>query len=173
MPKWPVNKAGFYWFSCILTWDMSIFADKRLKHNRPVIAVVHKDTQERIIIDIAVPADQNIFTKGGKVSTPSSRNKKNPQNHESESNTHPDWCTWNYLGKWEGLVCEVESTRYFWKPTVVSHPWYCPYLAGSVMSLSCRISAETWLRIPRKRTVEDHTIIIMKLCARSVFLHFV
>ena len=41
---------------------MTIFTDKRLKHNRPVTAVVHKDTQERIIIDIAVPEDQNIFT---------------------------------------------------------------------------------------------------------------
>ena len=41
---------------------MTIFTDKRLKHNRPVIAVVQKDTQESIIIDIAVPADQNILT---------------------------------------------------------------------------------------------------------------
>ena len=41
---------------------MTIFTDKRLKHNRPVIAVVHEDTQERTIINIAVPADQNILT---------------------------------------------------------------------------------------------------------------
>ena len=31
---------------------------------------------------------------------------------------------------------EIESTRYFWKCTVVSHSWYCPYLVESVMSLS-------------------------------------
>ena len=37
---------------------------------------------------------------------------------------------------------EIESTRYFWKCTVVSHSWYCPYLVESVMSLSCRIAAE-------------------------------
>ena len=41
---------------------MTIFTDKRLKHNSPVIAVVHEDTQERTIINIAVPADQNILT---------------------------------------------------------------------------------------------------------------
>jgi len=68
-------------------------------------------------------------------------------------------------GNGKGLVCKVESTRYFWKRTVVSYPWYCPYLAESVMSLSCGISAETWLRIPRKRTGEDHTTIIINLCA--------
>ena len=33
-----------------------------MKHNRSDITVVHKDTQESTIIDIAVPADQNILT---------------------------------------------------------------------------------------------------------------
>ena len=37
------------------------YIDKRLKRNRPDITVVHKDTQEWTIIDIAVPADQNIL----------------------------------------------------------------------------------------------------------------
>ena len=32
-----------------------------------------------------------------------------------------------------------------WKRTLVSHPWYCPYLVKSL------IAAETWLRIPRKK----------------------
>ena len=41
---------------------MTIFKDKRMKHNRPDKTVVHKDTQEWTIIDIAVPADQNILT---------------------------------------------------------------------------------------------------------------
>ena len=45
-----------------ITWDMTIFTDRRLKHNRPDITVVHKDTQEWTLIDIAVPADQNILT---------------------------------------------------------------------------------------------------------------
>ena len=26
-----------------ITWDMTIFRDKRMKHNRPDITVVHKD----------------------------------------------------------------------------------------------------------------------------------
>jgi len=29
------------------------------------------------------------------------------------------------------------------------------------MSLSCGIAASTWLRIPRKRTGEDHNMIII------------
>ena len=33
------------------------FTDKRLKHNRPDITVVYKDTREWTIIDIAVQAD--------------------------------------------------------------------------------------------------------------------
>ena len=43
-----------------ITWDMSIYTDKVLKHNRPDITLMHKDTQKWIFIDIAVPADQNI-----------------------------------------------------------------------------------------------------------------
>ena len=51
----------------------------------------------------------------------------------------------------------------FWKWRVVSHPWYCSYLAESVVSLSCGYFAETWLRLPSKyqRTGEDHSIIII------------
>ena len=44
-----------------ITWDMTIYTDKVLKHNRPDITLVHKDTQEWTLIDIAVPADQNII----------------------------------------------------------------------------------------------------------------
>ena len=80
----------------------------------------------------------------------------NNNNSNNNNNTHCNWCTWNYLGEWKGLVWEVESTRYFCKRTVVSHPWGCLHLAESVMSLSCGSTAETWLRIPRKRTGEDH-----------------
>ena len=43
-----------------ITWDMTFYTDKVLKHNRPDIALVHKDTQKWTLIDIAVPADQNI-----------------------------------------------------------------------------------------------------------------
>ncbi|XP_068684405.1 uncharacterized protein [Montipora foliosa] len=43
-----------------VTWDMTIYTDKGMKHNRPDITLVHKDTQKWTLIDIAVPADQNI-----------------------------------------------------------------------------------------------------------------
>ena len=43
-----------------ITWDMIIYTDKVLKHDRPDITLVHKDTQKWTLIDIAVPADQNI-----------------------------------------------------------------------------------------------------------------
>ena len=39
---------------------MTIFRDKRMKHNRPDITVVHKDKPS---VDIAVLADQNILSK--------------------------------------------------------------------------------------------------------------
>ena len=44
-----------------VTWDMTIYTDKVLKHNRPDITLVHKDTQDWTLIDIALPADQNII----------------------------------------------------------------------------------------------------------------
>jgi len=40
---------------------MTIYTDKVLKHNRPDITLVHKDTQKWTLIDIAVPADKNII----------------------------------------------------------------------------------------------------------------
>ena len=40
---------------------MTIYTDKVLKHNRADITLVHKDTQEWTLIDIAVPAEQNII----------------------------------------------------------------------------------------------------------------
>ena len=43
-----------------ITWDMTIYTDKVLKHNRPDITLMHEDTQKWTLIDIAVPADQNI-----------------------------------------------------------------------------------------------------------------
>ncbi|XP_063592583.1 uncharacterized protein LOC134769776 [Penaeus indicus] len=44
-----------------ITWDMTVYTDKRLNHNRPDITLLRKDTQEWTLIDIAVPADQNII----------------------------------------------------------------------------------------------------------------
>ena len=50
-----------------ITWDMTVFTDKKLNHNRPDITLVRKDTQEWTLIDMAVPADQNISTEEEKV----------------------------------------------------------------------------------------------------------
>ena len=44
-----------------ITWDMTIYTDKVLKHTRPDITLVHKDTQEWTHLAIAAPADQNII----------------------------------------------------------------------------------------------------------------
>ena len=43
-----------------ITWDMTMYTDKVLKHNRPDITLARRDTQKWTLIDIAVPADQNI-----------------------------------------------------------------------------------------------------------------
>ena len=39
---------------------MKIYTDKKSKHNRPDITVMQRDTKEWALIDIAVPADQNV-----------------------------------------------------------------------------------------------------------------
>ena len=44
-----------------ITWDKNVYRDKVLKHNRPDITLEYKDAQEWTLIDIAVPADQNII----------------------------------------------------------------------------------------------------------------
>ena len=43
-----------------INWDMTIYTDKVLRHNRPDITLIHKDTQKWTLLDIAVTADQNI-----------------------------------------------------------------------------------------------------------------
>ena len=45
-----------------ITWDMTVYTDKKLNHNRPDITLVRKDTQDWTLIDIAVPTDQNIIS---------------------------------------------------------------------------------------------------------------
>ena len=50
-----------------ITWDVTIYTAKMLKHNRPDITLVHKDTKKWTHIDIAVPANQIIKTEEEKV----------------------------------------------------------------------------------------------------------
>ena len=42
---------------------MTVYTAKKLNHNRPDITLIRKDTQEWTLIDIAVPADQNIVSR--------------------------------------------------------------------------------------------------------------
>ena len=44
-----------------ITWDMTVYTDKKLNHNRQDITLQRKDIHEWTLIDIAVPADQNII----------------------------------------------------------------------------------------------------------------
>ena len=44
-----------------ITRDMTIYTDKKLRHNRPDITLLQRGTKEWTLIDIAVPADQNII----------------------------------------------------------------------------------------------------------------
>ena len=55
------------WQRVSITWDITIFMDRRRKYNRPDISVVHKDTQEWTLTDTAVPGDQNILVNEQRV----------------------------------------------------------------------------------------------------------
>ena len=45
-----------------IPWDMTMFTDRRLPHNRPDICVFHKEQRKWTFIDIAVPFDVNVPT---------------------------------------------------------------------------------------------------------------
>ena len=40
-----------------ITWDMTIYTDKKLEHSRPDITVMQRNTKEWTLIDIAVSAE--------------------------------------------------------------------------------------------------------------------
>ena len=44
-----------------ITWDMTVYTDKKLNQNRLDIILIQKDTQQWTLIDIAVPVHQNII----------------------------------------------------------------------------------------------------------------
>ena len=81
-----------------------------LKQNRPDITLLHKDTQEWILIDIAVPADQNIITTDEKDLVFEIRKI---QSLESDSYTNCDWCTWKHLEKRKGLNGKLDLPDIF------------------------------------------------------------
>ena len=43
-----------------IAWDVTIYTAKVLKSYRPDITLTHEDTKKWTLIDIAVPAEQNI-----------------------------------------------------------------------------------------------------------------
>ena len=47
--------------SMALKWDCTIYTNNKLKHNRPDITLVNKESNEWILIDTAVPFDRNIL----------------------------------------------------------------------------------------------------------------
>ena len=46
-----------------LLWDFSIQTDRVIEHRRPDIVIVDWEEKECIVIDVAIPADQNIADK--------------------------------------------------------------------------------------------------------------
>ena len=44
-------------------WDLSIQTDRVIEHRRPDIVIVDWEEKECLIIDVAIPADQNIADK--------------------------------------------------------------------------------------------------------------
>ena len=83
-----------------ITWDMAVYPDKVLKHNQPDITLVHKDTQKWTLIDISVPADQNI-----------TRTVEKYQELAFEiRNTYRDWCSWKHIESCKDLVWQARCT---------------------------------------------------------------
>ena len=48
---------------CKLLWDFSLVTDASLRHNRPDITMVLKQTNEAYLIDIAIPGDSRLTQK--------------------------------------------------------------------------------------------------------------
>ena len=54
--------------SMTLKWGCIIYTNNKLKHNRPEITLINKETKKWTLIDILVPFDQNILrTEGEKI----------------------------------------------------------------------------------------------------------
>ena len=119
-----------------ITWDMTIYTDKALKHNRPDITLMHKGKQKWTLIDIAVPADQNIIqTEEEKVEKYQELAFEIRRIHGA-SKVDCDWCSRRLIEKIKGLAWQVRCTRLPWKCTVIGHSWNCSSVAKSVVSLS-------------------------------------
>ena len=134
MPEWPVTKAAFYWFSCILTWDMTLLRGQAAEAQSSSYCY---STQRHTVKDnyrhycARRPKYPYYWRgKGGKVSTPSSWNQKIHRTTRVKVIPIPIGALGTISGNVKGLACEVESTRYFWKSTYSCQP-------SLVLPISC------------------------------------
>ena len=82
----------------------------------PIYSLLHKAAQEWKLIDIDVPADQNMIriededVERYQDLQRSFQNQKNSWSLKSDKDTRRDWCNWNHCKGRKDLVCEVRST---------------------------------------------------------------
>ena len=129
-----------------------------MKHSRPDITVVHKDTQEWTVIDIDVPADQNILTT----------QEEKYQNLALEINRILRAKRATVLPIVTGALRTISGYTKAGNgrlslPDIFGSARLSAVLgtAHILRKVSCVYAAGLLLRIPRKRTGEDHTIIII------------
>ena len=104
---------------------MTVYTDRKLNHNRPDITLVQKDTQEWTLIDIAVPADQNIInTEEEKVDRYQDLAIEIRRIHRASKVT--------VIPIVIGALGTISK-----KCTVVCHPWNSSHIAESAVFLSC------------------------------------
>ena len=94
---------------------MTVYTDKKLNHNRPDITLVRKDSQEWTLIDIAVPADQNVINaEEEKVARYQELAFEIKRIHRASKviviPIDRDWCTWNSLKERKDLAWEARHS---------------------------------------------------------------
>jgi len=76
-------------------WDFNIFTNHHLTAQHPDVEVIDKQTKTAQIIDVAVPADNNVSTK-----------------EKEKIDKHKELCV-ELLSLWR-VHCEVIPTSYWW-----------------------------------------------------------
>ena len=129
-----------------------------MKHNRPDITVVHKDTQEWMIINIAAPADQNILTTGEEkyqnlaLEIKRILRAKRVTTLPIVTGALPTISGYTKAGNGRLSLPDIFGSARLSAVLGTAH---------ILRKVSCVYAAGLLLRIPRKRTGEDHTMIII------------
>ena len=89
-------------------WDFSIQTDRVIEHRRPDIVIVDWEEKECIVIDVAIPADQNIADKEWEKISKYSELKLEIMR------------LWNVSGEVRGHACHAEHDKTFSKITFFS-----------------------------------------------------